>query len=1069
MRFRTKLFIIWSATVLLPLVGIMLPLQWTLHSSFDRVAEAGFAGTGKSLASLQSERMSRMRQAGALFMSIPELRALIAENNFELAPENLASLQERLDSLKGLVEVSFICVMDGHGRLIAQNRDSPWPTLSALGQYIAGTSQPRAMIRRLFSATDDPARGIKGESGLWVHAGRIFQVVGLPLMFGADDPGQIPEIDGALIMAVPLSDEMAARLGQGHDCHISFMADGQALSSNLPATQRAELAAACRHNKWPLSVPFNLRLGNTTYRSSLEPLADECSGTTVAAMLVQNGTDPAETVRRKVTQSLIVIMLLGLLLSLFVSYVLSGAVTRPVRELVQGAKAVAGGDLSITLGVKRHDELGELAVAFNDMVRGLRKQKELQALVTESQAASRAKSQFLANMSHEIRTPLHGVIGMSELLLRTTLSDRQRRFVGLVKSSAEVLTTLINDILDFSKIEAGKLELEFVEFDLAALIEDVVELLAQKAFGKGLEIASFISADVPTVVRGDPTRLRQILLNLIGNAIKFTESGTVAVSVGVEREDQGGSHLRVEISDTGMGIPADRVDRLFKSFSQVDASTTRRFGGTGLGLAISKQLVELMNGQISVQSEAGKGSTFSFTFCSTTPVRPVTATHRLPAVRVLVVEDNDRLSHFLQRQLIDAGMTVQTAGNANDALRILSADEGGQPFALALVDNQLPDSTGHDLAAKIHSQPRLASLALVLLSPGDEETGGNDPAACGFCGAIVKPVRRMQLLDAIQRALDPKSWPATLPNANLPRIIPVGRSRRILLAEDQEVNQIVASELLTEAGYSLDIVADGQAAVEAAQRAAYDLVLMDCQMPRLDGFEASRLIRLHERETAATGRPVQHVPILALTANAGDGERDRCREAGMDGYRAKPFTSRQLLDAIAALLPSEAGDAMEGDEVQPPDAGRVAPPVAEFPAGKDNQPPFDIAAVMTRCSGKPALAFKVLEKFQKQARDAIEAIRSSVASRDGEALARAAHAIKGTAGLMAADPLRMAATRWRKSDECAPSIWPTKDWSNFGARLNAARSLSWRSPPIPRRVVWRQSKARCADGYTDRR
>ncbi len=460
------------------------------------------------------------------------------------------------------------------------------------------------MVRRLFSAAAPAKRGDdnRAEHGLWVYGSQIYQVVGLPLTFGADEPGQTPLIDGALIMAVPLSDAIASTLGKSHDCDITFMADGDALSSSLPPAQRSKLSSAYRKTAWPLSKPFNVRLGEADYRSSLEPLSDNCSGEKVAAMLIQSNSAQAFAVQQKVWESLGVILVLGLLAALLMSYLLSGAVTRPVHELVRGAQSVAGGDLNVALRVKRRDELGELAIAFNDMVSGLRRQRQLQALVDESQAASKAKSQFLANMSHEIRTPLHGVIGMSDLLLRTDLSNKQRRYAGLIKSSAQVLTTLINDILDFSKIESGKLELEQIAFDPRSLLEDAVELLSQKAIAKGLTINCLIDPNVPASVCGDPTRLRQILLNLISNAVKFTEKGSVRVHAAMNDQHGEPARLRIEVSDTGIGIPSDRIDRLFKSFSQVDASTTRRYGGTGLGLAICKQLVELMGGELGVTS-----------------------------------------------------------------------------------------------------------------------------------------------------------------------------------------------------------------------------------------------------------------------------------------------------------------------------------------------------------------------------------------------------------------------------------------------------------------------------------
>ncbi len=431
--------------------------------------------------------------------------------------------------------------------------------------------------------------------------------MGQPLVFNEPD-GLAAPADGALIMAAPLTDELASDLASSHNCQVSFLAEGQLAACSLPASARAGLIAgpASVTNR-PPGRAFDVRLAGVNYRSFLEDLDDPCSGKPVGQMLIQCSRAEAEAAHRQVTNSLVIIMVVVLGLAAWVSVPLSAAVTRPVQELVRGVRQVAGGDLDFVLPAKRGDELGELARAFNDMVVQLRTRQELQRLVEASQAASKAKSQFLANMSHEIRTPLNGVIGVADLLLRTDLSVRQRRYAGLVKSSAEVLTTLISDILDFSKIEAGKLELESIEFDLHAVAEDVVEMMAPKATAKGLEMACYIHPDVPAAVRGDPNRLRQVLMNLISNAVKFTEAGHVLLKVTYDRSTDG-SHACFQISDTGIGIPPERMDRLFKSFSQVDTSTTRRYGGTGLGLAICKQLAELMGGRIGVESQAGKGA-----------------------------------------------------------------------------------------------------------------------------------------------------------------------------------------------------------------------------------------------------------------------------------------------------------------------------------------------------------------------------------------------------------------------------------------------------------------------------
>ena len=607
MRLRNKFFIVCAAVVVLLWAGTWYPVQRIIQSSSDRLAAGEFAGARRTLESLQAQRLDQMRQACALVMNIPELRALIAESNFEIAPENVSSLQERLDSLSKIVGVNFFCVLDQSGELIAQNRDSPWSSLPELKGYLRGSPEANAMLHRVFS----PQQARSSQQGLWVYRGAIYQVVGMPLVFAAGGGGAA-HVDGGLIMATPMTDQFAIELAKDHGCEVSFLAESNIVASSLSASSRQGLVHAASTQRWPAAQAFDMPLGGTRYRSWVQPLVDEASGNAVVSMLIQSNLAGAEADRHQLSRSLLIIMLSGLAIAAVVSYVLSGAITQPLAQLVDGVRAVAGGKLDLALSEKHRDELGELARAFNDMVRQLHR-GELQRLVDESQAASKAKSEFLASMSHEIRTPLNGVIGMSDLLLRTGLNERQHRYAGLVRSSAHVLMTLLNDVLDFSKIEAGKLEVETIDFDLHATVQDAVELLSQKAYSKGLEVICDIQSDVPAAVRGDPNRLRQILMNLLTNAMKFTSAGEIVVRVTRAVSADGKLIIRCAVSDTGMGIPPDRIDRLFKSFSQVDASTTRRFGGTGLGLAICKQLSELMGGQIGVGSEPGKGSTFWFT------------------------------------------------------------------------------------------------------------------------------------------------------------------------------------------------------------------------------------------------------------------------------------------------------------------------------------------------------------------------------------------------------------------------------------------------------------------------
>ncbi len=519
-------------------------------------------------------------------------------------------------------------------------------------------------------------------------------------------------------------------------------------------------------------------------------------------------------------------------------------------------------------------------------------------------AASHAKSEFLANMSHEIRTPLNGVIGMLELLAGTPLNVQQQRYARVAKTSADSLLSLINDILDFSKIEAGKLELDHAEFDLHLLLEDMTEMFAQRVETKQLELALHIRPEVPVLVHGDCDRLRQVLVNLVNNAIKFTDRGEVVIRAWVETELDGDVLVRFSVQDTGIGIPRDRMHRLFKSFSQVDASTTRKYGGTGLGLAVSQRLVELMGGVIGVESEPGQGSTFSFNVRLGRRPQQRRARPQLAApgnLRVLGVDDNATNLEILSAVLEGWGFEYETAADGAAAIAALErAAAAGRPFQLAILDMQMPNMDGRQLAEHIKASPELQSTILLILTSLGQHMSADEMRSIGLAGYLTKPLRQSRLFDAIVDATAGEvPLPGTTPAADATGQ-PCLTGARVLLAEDNEINQIVAFEILSRSGCQCDIANNGREALEAVKARRYDVVLMDCQMPQMDGFEATRAIRAWEAGPPATP-PATH-PIIALTANAIKGDRELCLEAGMDGYVTKPIQPTDLLATIAGLI-----------------------------------------------------------------------------------------------------------------------------------------------------------------------
>ncbi len=701
---------------------------------------------------------------------------------------------------------------------------------------------------------------------------------------------------------------------------------------------------------------------------------EELKGEVVVGRSTESIRQSMGKVRLTALMLSLIVMVLGTIAALW----LARSLSRPVRSLVHAAERVGAGDLNLRVNIASHDEVGQLGTAFNKMVGDIRRYLE------DAQAATRAKSQFLASMSHEIRTPMNGVIGMTSLLLDTELSSQQREFVNVIRTSGDSLLTIINEVLDFSKIEAGRLNLEVAPFEVTTCVEEALDLFAPKASEKHLELAYFVEPEVPTSIIGDVTRVRQVLVNLLSNALKFTHKGEIVVHVDAEAIKPGRYMLHVSIHDTGIGIAADKLDSLFDAFTQADASTTRQYGGTGLGLAICKKLCQLMGGDIWAESTPGEGSIFHFTLAadaaaSHSRIGHSPAPKELFDKRVLIVDDNITNLYILTRQLENAGMIIRATGSPKEALRWR---QEGAAFDIVVLDMHMPEMNGLMLArhlAELEAPPPM----VMLTSIGNTlDTKDSPLAAC-----LNKPVKKQQLMDVFLETLEgvprKKKAPAR-PASAFDESMGVRLPLRILLAEDNLVNQKVALHLLERMGYRADVASNGLEVLEMFERMRFDVVLMDVQMPEMDGLEATRSL-LNRYDTP--DRPY----IIGLTANATVEDRQRAMNAGMDYYLSKPVRPKELAEAL-----EHAADWKTRQD----DAG--TPTSTQEPSTNENTMLNDMLDTLREYAGDDDVEFMLdlLESYRSNSPELLADIAAASHQGDAVQVGKAAHSLKSSSAMI---------------------------------------------------------------------